>query len=118
MPRAINAQLDAVMRQTFALQARTDAGLHQQVDGALLQNAGANTRLDVLSGADFQNNGFDSLQLEKMGERQTGGTRSDNSDLRAHRNVQRKRSMTSRGMPGSECGGQDRWRARSRHVFR
>src|SRR5437762_4651308 len=98
MPRAIEAQLDAVMCQALALQTRANAGLHQQVDGALLQNAGANTRLDVVSGADFQNNGFDSLQLEKMGERQTGGTRSDNADLRAHRNAQRKRSMTSRGM--------------------
>src|SRR5437879_3250082 len=46
---AVEAEFNAVVRQAFVLQARADAGLNQQVHCALLEDAGADARLDVVA---------------------------------------------------------------------
>ena len=84
MAGAIETQLDAFVNQAFAFETRAYAGLLHQVDGALLEDAGTNALLDVFLGAGFQDDGFDSLEMEKMREGESGGACSDDSDLRSH----------------------------------
>ena len=47
-------QIHAVVDQAFALEPFADAGFFQQVNSALLQDAGANALLHVLAAAIFQ----------------------------------------------------------------
>jgi len=56
----------------------------EQVDGILLEQSGANSFLHVVTAAGFQHHRFDSLQMQKMGQHQSRGTCSDDSDLGAH----------------------------------
>src|ERR1700674_239668 len=77
-------KLNTVMHQSLPLQSISNARLHQKVDGALLEHAGANSLLDVVALMTLQNNRFDSLKVQKMRKHQARGTRSDNSDLRSH----------------------------------
>ena len=55
--------------------------LHQ---AQLLEHSGANSFLHVVAAAGFQHHRFDSLEMQKMGQHQSRGTCSDNSDLCAH----------------------------------
>jgi len=84
MAGAGEAELDAVVHQAFALQARADTGLDQQVGRVMLKNAGANALLDVLSRVGFENDGIDALQMKKMGKSESGGPCSDDSNLSSH----------------------------------
>ena len=84
MAGAGEAELDAVVHQAFALQAVADTGLNEQIDRALLKNAGANALLDVFARVGFENHGIDALQMKKMRERESGGPRSDDSNLGSH----------------------------------
>jgi len=72
-----------VMHQPFALQARANARCYQQIDDALFKNTGADALFDIFPAARFDDDGFDSLQVEKMREKKSGRARSHNSDLRA-----------------------------------
>ena len=84
MAGAIETQPDAFVNQAFALQARAHAGLLQQVDGALLEDAGADALLDIFLGAGFKDDGFDSLEMKKMREGESCRACSDDSDLSSH----------------------------------
>jgi len=84
MAGAGETEFDAVVHQAFALQASAGAGLDQQVDRSLLQNAGANALLDVFARVGFEHDGIDALQIKKMGKRESGGACSDNSNLGSH----------------------------------
>ena len=55
-----------------------------QINGALLQHAGANALFDIVAAAIFEDDGIDALEVEKMRQNQTGGSCADDSDLRAH----------------------------------
>ena len=66
MAAPVESQRDAVMREAFALQALADARFDQQIDRALLEQARADALLDVFSAARFEDDGFDSLQVEQM----------------------------------------------------
>ena len=82
---APEAQLDAVMDQSFALHARADAGLDEEVDRALLQHAGADALLDIGAAAVLEDHRIDPLEMEEMGQEQAGRPGSDDPHLRAHR---------------------------------
>jgi hypothetical protein len=62
-----------VVHESLALEPLTDAHLDQQVDGALLEHAGAHPVLDVLARAVLEHDGLDALELEQLPEHQAGG---------------------------------------------
>ena len=62
-----------------------DAGVAQEVDRPLLQDARADPPLDVVAAAALQDDRLDALAGEKLGERQAGGAGADDADLRPHR---------------------------------
>ncbi len=80
----VEAQLDSVVTETLALQPAAYTHLNQQVGGALFEQARAHTILTILPAAGFHHDGFNTLQVQQMREHQSGGSGSDNSDLRAH----------------------------------
>ena len=61
-------QLDAVVLQALLLHALAQARSVQQVDGALLQHASAYPVFDIVLAAVFENDGFDVVQVQQMGE--------------------------------------------------
>ena len=80
---AAEAQLDAMMREAFALKAFADAGFDQQIDGALLQYAGAHAVLDVFAVATLEHDRVDARKMQQMRQQQAGRPRADNAYLRA-----------------------------------
>jgi hypothetical protein len=84
MAAAVEAQLDAVMGKAFSLETFSHTCVDEQIDGSLLQQARADTLFDVFPGSRFENDGFDPLQVEQVGEHQARRTCSYNADLRAH----------------------------------
>ena len=77
-------QVDSVMLEADAIQARAEPELVHQVDGSLLQHAGANALFHILAAAIFDDDGIDAFALEEMRKKQTGGTGANDADLRAH----------------------------------
>ena len=75
MPGAGVLQVDAAVLQALALQPVADAGVDQRVDGVLLEDAGADARLDVVARPVLQDDGVDALQGEQTREEQTGRDR-------------------------------------------
>jgi hypothetical protein len=84
MAAAVEAQLDAVMGKAFSLETFSYTCVDEQIDGSLLQQARADTLFDVFPGSRFENDGFDPLQVEQVGEHQARRTCPYNADLRAH----------------------------------
>ena len=62
MPGAGVLQVDAAVLEALALQPVADAGLGERVDGVLLEDAGADARLDVVAGPVLQDDVVDALQ--------------------------------------------------------
>jgi hypothetical protein len=83
VPTATEAQLNAAMKKALAMQAFANPSLGQQIDSSLLQNSGANARLDVLAARRFEDYGLYALQMQKVREHQTGWACSNDSDLGA-----------------------------------
>ena len=81
---AVERQLDAVVQQPLAVEAVADADLLQQVDGALLEQAGADAGVQVFGGAPLQHDRFNAGETQQPGKQQPGGSATDNPDLRAH----------------------------------
>ncbi len=83
MAVSLEAQLDSVVDHAFAFQSVADSGFDEEVDRALLQNAGADTFLNIATTAIFNHHGFDSLQMQEMGKHQAGRSGAHDSDLGA-----------------------------------
>src|SRR4051812_29787515 len=81
---AVEAQLDAVMDEPLACQAVAEPGLGQELDGALLEDAGADAVLDVLAAAGLEDDGVDALEVQEVRQHQPGGPGTDDSDLCPH----------------------------------
>jgi hypothetical protein len=64
------AQLDAVMDEPFAREALADADRRQQVDGALLEHAGAQRALDLVAAARLEHHRLDAGEVEQVGQQQ------------------------------------------------
>jgi len=63
---SVEEQFDAVVRQAVAVEPRADAGLAQQVDGALLEHTRADPLLDVLPAASLDHDGLDAAQVQQV----------------------------------------------------
>jgi hypothetical protein len=83
MAAAIEAKFDAVMNQAFAPHACAYAGLVEQIDCALLENARADPRFRMLARLGFKNDGIDAFEMEQVREHQTGWPGADDTDLSA-----------------------------------
>ena len=81
---AVDADIDSPMRQAFALHARADTRLNQQVRRPMLHQPGADAVIDVLFAAVLDDDGLDALQVQEPRQHQAGGARSDDADLRTH----------------------------------
>jgi len=81
MTASMEAQLDSMMNHAFALHPFAHPGFCEQINRPLFQNAGADAFLDILPAAIFDHDRFNSLQLEKVGKRQTSRSRAYDSDL-------------------------------------
>ena len=96
------AQVDAVMHQTFALHSCAHAHFGKQIDGVLLEQAGADALLTIFAAAGFEDDGFDAGKMQQMREDESGGTGSDDADLgarggqRIRRRGRRRRSRAAR----------------------
>jgi hypothetical protein len=82
---AVELQVDAVVDDALAVHPLADTRFTQQLDSPLLEHAGADSVLDVLTATGFEDHAFDSRNLEQPRERQARGTRADDPDLRPHR---------------------------------
>ena len=84
MARALEEQLDALVRQPLGLGAGIDAGTRQQVHRDLLQHAGADTAKNVGAGLAFDDDVVDAGLEEQLAEQQPGRARADDGDLGTH----------------------------------
>src|SRR5208282_3449518 len=83
MSTPAEAQLDPVMDQPQTLHPLADAGFIEQVDGALLEQAGANSLLDIFAAASLEHDGLYAGKVQQVRQHQARRARSDNADLYA-----------------------------------
>ncbi len=76
--------LTPVVQNAFALHARADAGIDQQIGGPMLDQPGANTVLDVIAAAVLDDDAIDAGKMQKPRQHQARRPRSDDADLSAH----------------------------------
>jgi len=82
MAAALEAKFNSVMNEAFFLHPRADTHFGEQINRALLQHTGPDTLLNIRAAAIFENDGFNALQVKKMGQHQTRGACAHDSDLR------------------------------------
>jgi hypothetical protein len=80
---AAEAQLNAVVHEPLPLEALAHAHLEQEVDGALLEHAGADAALYVVAVASLEDDRLDALEMQELPEHQARRPGSHDSDLRA-----------------------------------
>ena len=66
MTTALEAQLETLVHQPFAIQPIGQASLTEQIDGALLEKAGSDALLDVFPAAPLDHDRLYALQGEQM----------------------------------------------------
>ena len=81
---AVESQLDAIVDERVAIEPRADADLVEQIDGALLEQAGADAGAQVFGRASLEHHGVDAGQAQQPREQQPGWSSADDPDLRAH----------------------------------
>jgi hypothetical protein len=86
LPRPL--QVDPVVAQALAGHPLPDAGLGEDVDRTLLEDAGPDPRLDVRPGPVLQDDRLDAAPREQLAQRQAGRAGSDDRDLGAHPAIQ------------------------------
>ena len=96
MALAVELQLDAPVDDPLALHTHADAGVAEEVGGALLQHPRANAMLDVLAAPVLEDDRVDALEVEQVRERQAGRAGADDPDLRAHQSPVRRASSSAR----------------------
>src|SRR5262249_33700427 len=80
----VETQLDAVVDETLAVEPVGEVELAEEVDGALLEDAGADAGLDVVARAVLEDDGVDAAAGEGMSEDEAGGAGADDRDLGTH----------------------------------
>ena len=78
------ADVDRLVDHAFAPQPLVEAELVHQVDGALLQHAGAHAILHIGAAARLEHDAVDAFAIEQMREEQAGRPRADDGDLCVH----------------------------------
>src|SRR5262245_13651161 len=81
---ATEAEMNAVVREAFALHALADAGVDQEIARPLLDQAGADAALDIITAAVLDDDRVDALAMEEMREHQARGPGTDYTDLCTH----------------------------------
>ena len=81
---AVEAQVEAVVRQAFGVQPRADAGFVQQVHRHLLQHAGADAAEHVVGAALLDDDVVDAGLVQQRAEQQARGAGADDGNLGAH----------------------------------
>jgi hypothetical protein len=81
------AELQPFLGERLALEPLAHAHLDHQVDGPLLEQAGADALLDVLLGARLEHHRVDALETEQAAQQQAGGAGADDADLGSRRHV-------------------------------
>src|SRR5580698_11234107 len=107
MAAAGETQLDSVMDEAFSLEAFADTGLGKKINGSLLQHTGADALFTILAGTGLENDRFDSLEMQQVGEHQSGGAGAYDSDLRARKRHWLRRQAKnwySKNDPGFPAG--------------
>src|SRR6185503_10967347 len=66
-------QIDAVVHEPFAVHAGAETEGPEQIDGSLLEHAGAQAAFDVDAVATFDDDRFDPVGMEDVREREAGG---------------------------------------------
>jgi hypothetical protein len=84
MPHPVDADLRAVMHEAFAVHARADARLVEEIDRDLLDDTGADAAKHVFAGVPFQDDVVDAVLVEKLAEQQARRSRPDDRNLRSH----------------------------------
>jgi hypothetical protein len=77
------AQGKPVVDQPLAQQPLADVRLYQQFDRALLQDAGANARGDILAAAPLEHHAVDAVLMQQLREQEPGWAGADDSYLSA-----------------------------------
>ena len=80
----LKREMNTVVEHGFALHARADAGLDQQVARPLLEQAGADAALDIVAAAVLQDDGFDARAVQQMRQHQPRRPRAHDPDLSPH----------------------------------
>ena len=93
MAAAAEAQLEAVMGQSDPLQPLADSRFNHQVDGALLEQAGANPLLHISPTASLEHDRLDPRQVQQVRQHQARRARADNADLCAQLHLSCKRLL-------------------------
>ncbi len=84
VPRAAEAQLDALVHEPLAVQPVGHAQLGEQIDRALLEHAGAHAPLDVLARAVLEHDRVDPARVQQRPEHEPRWPGADDRDLRPH----------------------------------
>ena len=80
----LKPDVEARIGHALAMQPLAGAELVHQIDGALLQHAGAHAAFDVVAALRFQHDAVDAGALQQQRQEQPGRTGADDPDLRAH----------------------------------
>src|SRR5262249_30182555 len=81
---AAERKIDAVVEHALAMHARADAGFDQEVARPLLDQAGADAALDIVTAAVFQDDALHAIEVEEMRQHQPGGPGAGDTDPPAH----------------------------------
>jgi hypothetical protein len=82
MPPSLEADVKALVTQAAALQACVHTHRLEEVDGPLLEDAGPHAIDHVVAAAVFDDDGIDTVDVEKMAQQESRWARADDSDLR------------------------------------
>ena len=82
--RAVEAELDAAVRQALGVHPRAGAGGVEQVDRHLLEHAGADPAEHVVGAALLDDDGVDAGPVQQGAEQEAGGAGADDGDLCFH----------------------------------
>jgi len=81
---AIEAHVEAVVRQALGVHALADASLVEQVDADLLQHTGADAREHVVAAALLEDDVVDARLVQQGAQDQARGSGADDRDLGTH----------------------------------
>ena len=104
MPHPVDANLGAIMHQAFAVHARADACLVEEIDRHLLDDAGADAAEHIVAGMPLQDDVVDVVLLQQLAEQEARRPRPDDRDLRPH-----GRAFLADSIPGRQRSRQRDW---------
>ena len=83
VPHALDAELRSVVHEAVAMHAGTDAGLVDEIDRDLLDDAGANATEHILGRMPLEYDVVDVVLMQQLAKEQAGGAGADDCDLSA-----------------------------------